>query len=241
MRHYSVWSAQDVAARVSSIKRRAQAAVTAKQTPAPSSLRHRHGADDIQLQKDQILHAGFFSSDRLWVRHPRFDGTLSGTMIREVWIGTDAALILPYDPVADKVMLLEQVRMGPYARGDANPWTLEPIAGMVDPGETPADCAHREAMEEAGIRFQGLNPIASYYATPGASTDYFHSFIGICDLSEAGATTGGLQDEGEDIFVHVVPFTKAMQLIETGEIQVGPLILMLLWLARNRETLRASA
>ncbi|MCB2157335.1 MAG: NUDIX domain-containing protein, partial [Rhodobacteraceae bacterium] len=45
----------------------------------------------------------------------------------------------------DRVLLIEQFRMGPYARGDAEPWLIEAIAGRVDPGETPEDAARREA------------------------------------------------------------------------------------------------
>src|SRR3546814_9874688 len=58
--------------------------------------------------------------------------------------------VLPYDPVQDAVVLLEQFRTGPMAAKDDNPWLIEIVAGIIEDGETPEDMARREATEEAG-------------------------------------------------------------------------------------------
>ena len=47
--------------------------------------------------------------------------------------------------------------------------------------------------------------------------------------------------EGEDIRLHPMGFDAALALVDSREIQVGPLILMLHWLARHRDRLRAMA
>ncbi|NSX55414.1 NUDIX domain-containing protein [Parasulfitobacter algicola] len=211
------------------------------QTPAPCDVRHNMDASEVHQITYEPLFSGFFSANRLGLRHPTFNGSLCDIQTREVFIGNDAALVIPYNPIHDTVLLVEQFRMGPYARGDKKPWMLEPVAGLVDPGETPEQCAIREVEEEAGIVLSNLHPISQYYTSPGCSTDYFHSFVGLCDLSDVNHRLGGLDAEREDIFMHVLAFDDALRLIETGEAQVGPLILMLLWLDRNRERLRASA
>ena len=148
--------------------------------------------------------------------------------------------MLPYDPVRDRVLLVEQFRMGPYGRRDPRPWMLEPVAGRVDPGETPEQTAHRECMEEAGISLIGLEKIAGYYCTPGYSTEYFHNFVGLTDLPDDLPRLGGLDTEAEDIRLHLLSFDDAIALIGTGEADNGPLILSLMWLSQNRERLRAA-
>jgi nudix-type nucleoside diphosphatase (YffH/AdpP family) len=171
----------------------------------------------------------------------QFDGAISETLDREVFVAGDAATVLPYDPGRDRVLLIEQFRMGPYERGDRHPWILEPIAGRIDGFETAASTARREAVEEAGLNLRALEPIARYYGTPGYSTELFHSFLGIADLPDGLTGLGGVADEHEDIRSHVISFDAAMQLIETGEANNGPLILSLLWLARERDRLRGDA
>ncbi|MEM6482690.1 MAG: NUDIX hydrolase, partial [Pseudomonadota bacterium] len=153
----------------------------------------------------------------------------------------DAALVLPYDPVLDRLLLVEQFRMGPFGRGDPKPWVLEPVAGRVDPGETPETCAARECVEEAHLSLKALEHISSHYCSPGCSTEVFHCFVGLCNLEARNGGLGGLEVEHEDIATHVMSFDDAMALTQNGEINIGPLLLMLLWLQRERPRLRTFA
>ncbi|MBN8194773.1 ADP-ribose diphosphatase, partial [Bacillus sp. NTK074B] len=85
--------------------------------------------------------ARFFAviEDRL--RHRRFGGGMSETVLRAAFLMSDAVTVLPYDPVRDRVMVGEQFRAGPFARGDRNPWSIEAIAGRIDAGEAPETAA----------------------------------------------------------------------------------------------------
>lgn len=213
-------------------------------TGAPARLRRDPGPDAIALRGpgggDFGGHDGFFRLRRFDIRHRRFDGSQSDWFGRECFIAYDAALVLPYDPATDRVALVEQLRYGPVWRGDPNPWTLEPVAGLVDAGEDPADTARREAMEEAGLHLQTLRPMMGVYPSPGYSSEFFHCFLGLCALpAQAGTGGGGLAAENEDIRTHLISFDHAMSLVDSGEITAGPLVAMLLWLARHRPDLRA--
>ncbi|MEJ6401947.1 NUDIX domain-containing protein [Yoonia sp. 2307UL14-13] len=206
---------------------------------APATVRHKAAENDFRIVAGHPPQGAFYRLQSLDVTHRRFDGERSHVLVREAFFAVDAALVLPYDPKRDKVALVEQARMGPAARRDPNPWMLEPIAGIVDARETPQDAAHREAKEEAGLDLRHLEPAAQYYPSPGASTDYFYAFVGLCDLPGSRPYTGGLPEEAEDLRIHPMPLSQAMQLAESGEIATGPLLHLLYWLALNKDRLAA--
>ncbi len=214
------------------IAHRAWARLRAAGTPA--TLRHRAGPGDFVLRPARPPEGRFF---RLWgldASHRRFDGGRNEGLVREVFAGADAALVLPYDEARDRVLLVEQWRAGPAWRGDPQPWTLEPVAGLVDAGETPEEAAVRETEEEAGLRVAALERMFAGYASPGNSTDHHTAFLALCDLPDDHAGGGGLEEEKEDLRLHLLPFDRAMDLIGTGEANAVPLIAMLLWLDRWR-------
>ncbi len=207
-------------------------------TPAPQTLRSPKTMADVDLLRFHPGYDGFFRVKSFDLRFRRFDGDWSAPFRRESFIAFDAALVLPYDPVNDLVLLIEQLRFGPIHRGDPAPWVLEPVAGLVDAGEHPADTARREAGEEAGIILGDLEPMTRVYASPGYTTEFFHCYLGLCDLSGVGRAEGGLDSENEDIRRHVLSFDAAMALVDSGEVNAAPLAMMLLWLARRRDALR---
>lgn len=220
---------------------RAAARLRAAEDTTPSDVRYTAKPEDVEVFARRPLLGDFFKFRKFDLRHRTFQNTTSPELEREVMIGVDAALVLPYDPVSDCVLLVEQLRTGPLMRGTPNPWSLEPVAGMIDPGETPEAAALRETAEEAGLTDVTLDKMFACYATPGASTDYFYCYLALGSLPTPTTYTGGLAEENEDLRLHVLPFTKAMELIDTGEANVGPLITMLLWLARHRDRLREVA
>lgn len=222
------------------IAARAHAVRRAGQADAPASLRHAAAPGDHVHVPARPLAGGFFKLAAMEMAHRRFDGSRATGLIREVLVGADAALVLPYDAARDRVLLVEQYRSGPARRGDPNPWCLEPVAGMVDAGETPEQAALRETAEEAGLTLatDQLERMFAFYASPGSSTDHFYCYLARADLPDDHARFGGLAEEAEDLALHVLPFDAALALIDTGEINAGPMIAMLLWLARARARLR---
>lgn len=209
--------------------------------PAPATVRRAVGAGDVALAARRQPYAHFFSVEEYDLRFRRFTGELSAEVNRAVFVSGDAATVLPYDPVCDRVLVVEQFRPGPYARGARNPWLLEPVAGRIDPGETPEEAARREAMEEAGVRLGALHLVGRYYPTPGAKSEYLHSYVGIADLPDGAARLGGVLAEAEDIRGHVLPYESFRAVAQGPEAAVGPLLLSALWLELHRPRLRAEA
>lgn len=206
----------------------------------PVTLRRRAGPGDVRVTARTTTFAGYFAVESYDLAHRRFDGSESPVIRREAFVVGDAVTVLPYDPVRDRVLLIEQFRTAALARGDSQPWILEPIAGRIDPDETPEDAARREAVEEAGLALGPLLPVAQYYPTTGAVTEYIHSFVALTDLPDGSAGVFGLACEAEDIRGHLVPFAQLMALVATGEVNAAPLILTALWLDRARPGLRGA-
>jgi ADP-ribose pyrophosphatase len=231
--------AADMVWRWPQMRRRAHARRLGAATRVPRGPATAMGRADLADHHVQELWGGFFTVEQHDLTVPTLAGGPPQRIHRQVFVTADAALVLPWDPARDRVLLIEQFRPGPLARHDPAPWLLEPVAGLVDAGETPEATARRETVEEAGIAPQRLIPITSCYASPGACTDFFHCFLGLCDLPDDVAGHHGLKAETEDIRTHAMPFDTAMGLVESGAIRNAPLILMLLWLARHRDRLRA--
>ncbi|AKS45850.1 nudix-type nucleoside diphosphatase, YffH/AdpP family [Octadecabacter temperatus] len=199
------------------------------------------GRADVHLIEARKQYAGFFNVEELDFTFRRFDGSMSEPVNRAVFVGVDAAIVLPYDPVRDRVMLVEQFRPGAYFRGDPNPWTMEPVAGRIDPGEGPEEAAIREAKEEAGINISSLQCVSAAYPSPGSTTEHFYVFIGITDLPDGAEGIAGKLSEAEDIRSQVMDWADFDDALNAGEYRLLPLLVAGHWLARNRETLRASA
>lgn len=223
------------------IRSRACARARAAATLAPARLRRDPRPGDFGWREVAPPAGEFFRFAALEMWHRRFDGGIHAGLRREVLVGVDAALVLPYDARRDRVLLVEQFRAGVARRGDPNPWTLEPVAGIVDADETPEEAALRETAEEARLTGIALERMFGIYASPGSTTDHFHCYLGHADLPDGHADRGGLHAEQEDLRLHLVDFDAAMALIDSGEVTVGPLAAMLLWLARARGRLRRAA
>lgn len=194
------------------------------------------GLDDVSIQDRTTAYSGFFSLDRYRIAHARHDGGPPVEISREVLQRPAAVAVLPFDPDRDRVVLIEQFRIGAYAAGVA-PWLLEAIAGLLEPGETPPGVARREAREEAGLDLIDLVPVYSYLPSPGGCSEMLHLYVGRTDSTHAGGVHG-LPQEGEDIRVHALPLSDAYNLLINGHIRDAQTIVALQWLTLNYETLR---
>ncbi|WP_022704202.1 gamma-glutamylcyclotransferase [Pseudorhodobacter ferrugineus] len=207
----------------------------------PSVTRRKTDAGDVTVVARSQPYANFFAVEEYVMSFQRFDGTRSPQVTRAAFVSADAVTVLPYDPVRDRVLFVEQFRVGPFARGDGQPWQLEPIAGRIDPFEGPEDAARREAVEEAGLTLGALLPIAAYYPSPGAKTEHIYSYIALADLPDSAAILGGEASEAEDIKGHIQSFDDFAALVARGEATTAPLLLSYYWLDRERARLRAEA
>lgn len=192
--------------------------------------------EDVDIQQRDIVFDGFFRVERLSLTHRRFAGDWSRVFQRELFIRPDATCVLLYDPLRDEVVLVEQFRAGALDRDQA-PWLLELVAGIHDKNEDPEAVARREAEEEAGLSIADMEPILSYLVSPGGSNEMVHLYCGRVDSRKAEGIHG-LDEEDEDIRVHVFPATEAIGMVGTTVVNNAAALIALQWFGFHRERVR---
>lgn len=192
--------------------------------------------NDYLIEKREVPYQGIFRIARYHLRFRLFNGELSDTVLREIFERTSAVAVLPYDPILDSILLIEQFRAGAIANPQS-PWLLEAVAGSFNPEEKPLQVASREVQEEAGCEILDLYPICEYFVSPGACNEYLYLFCGHINAKNAGGVFG-LKEEHEDIRSFVVSAEDAFIMLQEGKIKTSPAIIALQWLQLNREWLR---
>jgi ADP-ribose pyrophosphatase len=195
----------------------------------------------VEIISDDAVWDGRFPLQRIRFRHRRFDGAQSGIRTWELWRRGRAAAMLPYDPLADTVVLIEQFRLPALAAG-VDPVMVEVPAGLCDPGEEPATTLARELREEMALAARRLHPIGDFLLSPGGSDEYVHLVVGEVAAPPAGpdglAGQGGMAAEEEDIRIRVWPADRAIAAAFDGCFANVITAIALFWLAARRDWLR---
>ncbi len=154
---------------------------------------------------------------------------------REIEDHGPAVAVLPFDPVRRTAILVQLLR-APVLLTAGEPHLLEAIAGMLE-GADPADCARREAMEEAGLRLGTLEHAASLWTCPGISTERIHLFLAAYTKQDRIAAGGGVIGESENITVLELPLDELWSQLERGVLTDMKAVTLLLMLRVRRPDL----
>ena len=193
----------------------------------------------FRILDHRILFQGYFRIEQYRIEHELYDGGWSSPFDREVFERGSAVAVLPYDPLRDRVVLIEQFRAGAIGAVE-RPWLKEIVAGIIEPEEALESVARRECIEEAGCEILELERICRYFVSPGGSTEQCTVYYGRIDSDGIGGVHG-LDEEQEDICVEAVDYEQAMAWLDDGTIDSAVGIIALQWLRLNRDRLRAEA
>jgi ADP-ribose pyrophosphatase len=190
-------------------------------------------ADATAGAKPQHVEPGKISSRRIYtgriisldadtVRFP--DGSVGELeMVRHP--GASAVVPFVSDPRGDdpQILLIKQYR---YA---AEQYLYEIPAGRLDPGEEPPQCAARELREETGCTAERVEFMFTMLTTPGFTDERIHVFLA------TGLERGDTAHEADEFMtVETVTLSRALQLIEHGDIKDAKTALGILFAAGFR-------
>jgi len=106
-----------------------------------------------------------------------------------------------------RVVLLRQYRVAVDA------YLIELPAGTLEPGEEPIVTARRELIEETGYTAGKMEPLITFYSSPGILRERLHLFVA------TNLTPGeSALEDGEDIELFIAEWDEIRDLIARGEI-----------------------
>ncbi len=146
----------------------------------------------------------------------------SGNRVPEhhvVRVPAQVSACVVHDRATDTVLLLWRHRF------ITDSWGHEIPAGRIEPGESPADAAVRETIEETGWRPLGMRTLLSYHPSPGLTDQTFHLFVG-----EGAERVGDRVDVDEAERVEWVPVTTAAAALMGGGMDGITIVGLLAWL-----------
>lgn len=192
----------------------------------------------LNIHSKTIAYQAFFKIELIDYQHSLYQGGVSPQIQRELFNRGQAVVVLLYDTKKQCVVLIEQCRAGALeqainSQDDHQAWLIEPVAGMIDKGETPQQACEREVLEEAGITLTDFEYITQFYPSPGGSSEILHLYAAQVD-SDQIAEFAGLEHEVEDIRIIKLPFSQAKQALLNGEFNVASTIIGLQWLFFQR-------
>lgn len=187
----------------------------------------------VSIEQKRYILDDFFKIEEAHLRFEQFNGEMSPLVRRLSLERGNSVAVLVFNRTTDKLILISQFRYPTYKNNHG--WTIEVIAGMVDPGETPEESARREVQEETGLNIDVFEHIAAFYPSPGGSSELINLYYSEVSGEQAKyQETGGILSSGEDIKVIELTLVEALAKIKTGDILDAKTIIGIYWLENRR-------
>ena len=176
------------------------------------------------LKRQKVFSEHFINVEKVDLEIDTFSGEKM-TITRYALDRPLVVSVLLYLTDIEKIVLVEQFRYSSLRTKSG--WVTEIVAGVVDPGEEPATAAKRELLEEAGYEVDDVTKVMQYYPSVGLSNQLIlHYFAEATSLAKR-KDGGGLQEEGEDIKVHLFSKEQAKKLLAEGGLEDAKTIIAL--------------
>ena len=187
----------------------------------------------VSIEQKRYILDDILKVEEAYLRFEQFNGDMSPLVRRLKLERGDSAAILIFNRNTETLILISQFRYPTYENNHG--WTIEAIAGMVDPGETPEESVRRELQEESGLNVDHFEHITTFYPSPGGSSEQVYLYYAEVSGEQARyKENGGLLAIGEDIKVIELTLDEALAKIKTAEIVDAKTILGIYWLENRR-------
>jgi ADP-ribose pyrophosphatase len=183
-----------------------------------------------EVRSSKLVFGGFFRVERAEVRWTQVSGAMGDYRARYAVRRGDSAGIVPLlgdrgvrrgvrkgSRYEGRIVLVRQFRY-PAAKGACDGYLWEIPAGMLGEGETPAETARRELREEIGVEAETLDPLVSFYLSPGALDEMLHLFLARLPAGTLLGSAGGNEEEHEDLEVRAFDIAELRAMMERREI-----------------------
>ncbi len=181
--------------------------------------------DKIKNVSSELLSDNWYTLRKFSFEYQRTDGVWE-KQEREAYDRGNGATILLYNKEQKTVILTKQFRLPTFINGNESGMLIESCAGLLD-NDRPEDAIKRETEEETGYQISEVTQVFKAYMSPGSVTEILYFFIAEYSKAMQVSEGGGAKDETENIEVMEIPFTKAFDLFEKGEIKDGKTIMLL--------------
>ncbi len=181
-------------------------------------------------KKTRILN-DFFKVDEAHLRFEKFDGQMSSSVRRLSLERGDSVAVLIFNPETRTLFLTNQFRYPTLEKGPG--WMIEVVAGAIDKDESPEAAARREVLEESGFDLVKLEPVSTFYVSPGGTSERIVLYYAEVTARSKVGSGGGLASEAEDIETVALTIDEALEQVRSGQIIDAKTIVGVFWL-QNR-------
>ena len=178
----------------------------------------------VNIVKKEVLSDNWYILNKVTFDYTQKDGTVQ-RQEREAYDRGNGSTILLYNKEKGTVVLTRQFRMPTYLNGNESGFLIEACAGLLEK-DNAEDCIRKETEEETGYRITNVKKIFESYMSPGSVTEILYFFVAEYE-DHMKVNEGGGTDEEEDIQVLELPFSRALEMIHTGEIKDAKTIMLL--------------
>ncbi|MEN2283745.1 GDP-mannose pyrophosphatase NudK [Algoriphagus sp. SE2] len=187
---------------------------------------------DPKILKTEVLSDNWYTLRKITFQYKKENEEVI-TQVREAYDRGNGATILLYNQEKKSVILTRQFRLPTYMNGNETGMMIEACAGLLDQ-ENPEECIRRETEEETGYQVENVEKVLEAYMSPGSVTEILYFFIATYSKEMKVSEGGGVDHEEENIEVLELPFEKALEMVNTGEIKDAKTILLLQYLKLKR-------
>jgi GDP-mannose pyrophosphatase NudK len=186
---------------------------------------------NVKITNTEVLSNNWYTLRKITFDIQTAEGVWQ-TQSREAYDRGNGATILLYNKTQKTVILTRQFRIPTYINGNTTGMLIETCAGLLDK-DNPEDCIRRETEEETGYKVTDVRKVFEAYMSPGSVTEILYFFVAEYSKNMKVSDGGGAEHEQENIQVMELPFSEALQMIDTGEIKDAKTIMLLQYAKLN--------
>jgi len=188
------------------------------------------GTRAVNIKEQKDVYEDFFRLREVIFSYGLPDGRASTEQRRLVFERGNSVGVLLLNRDSGKLVLVKQFRIATYGDG-RDGWMIETVAGIVEKGEGPETAAIRETVEETGYQIGKPTPIATFFSSPGGTSERI--FLYFAEVRDADKRGPGGGDEEEAIEIVRMTPDELFEQVRGGKIEEPKLIIGAHWLEQH--------